>query len=725
MTLDRIASRASDTNLSRRNFLVTSAAVGGGLMLGLSLPLARSEAAQSDSFGPNAFIRIGGDGEVVLTMPYVEMGQGTYTSIPMLIAEELDVSLKQVRLEHAPPNEKLYANPLLGVQATGNSNAMRGAWKPLREAGATARIMLVEVAAKRWGVDPKSCKTEDGEVIHVPTGRRLKYGELAAEAAKMTPPGNIALKSPQEFKLIGTPVKRLDAPAKVNGTAVYGIDARPPGVKFATLAQSPTFGGRVKSVDDTAAKAVKGVRQIVRLGDAVAVVADHMGAAKKGLEALKIEWDDGAHASLTTEAIARELEQATLGSGAVAQNVGDADKAMANAATKVEAIYQVPFLAHAAMEPMNCTVHFRKDECEIWIGSQAVARVQRMAANAAGLPPEKVIVHNHLIGGGFGRRLEADGAVRAVEIAKQVEGPVKVVWTREEDIQHDMYRPYWFDRISAGLDEQGRPVAWNHRFAGSSVIARWLPPAFRNGLDPDSTEGAIDLVYDLPNFHVEFARVEPPGIPTGFWRSVGPSHNVFVTESFIDEMAVAAKQDPVAYRRALLGKNPRAKAVLDLVAEKSGWGQPLPKGRGRGVSLQNVFGSYQAHVAEVEVSKDGTVRVHRVVCAADCGTVVNPDTVQAQIQSGVIFGTTAALYGEITLKNGRVEQGNFDTYQMIRINEAPAIEVHVVKSSEPPGGMGETGTSAVVPAIANAVFAATGKRLRKMPIDAGALKQPV
>jgi len=374
------------------------------------------------------------------------------------------------------------------------------------------------------------------------------------------------------------------------------------------------------------------------------------------------------------------------------------------------------------MEPMNYTVHFRKDECEIWIGSQAVARVQRMAANAAGLPPEKVIVHNHLIGGGFGRRLEADGAVRAVEIAKQVEGPVKVVWTREEDIQHDMYRPYWFDRISAGLDEQGRPVAWNNRFAGSSVAARWLPPAFKNGLDADSTEGAIDLVYDLPNFHVEFVRVEPPGIPTAFWRSVGPSHNVFVTESFIDEMAAAAKQDPVAYRRALLGKNPRAKAVLDLVAEKSGWGQPLPKGRGRGVSLQNVFGSYQAHVAEVEVSKDGTVRVHRVVCAADCGTVVNPDTVQAQIQSGVIFGTTAALYGEITLKNGRVEQGNFDTYQMIRINEAPAIEVHVVKSSEPPGGMGETGTSAVVPAIANAVFAATGKRLRKMPIDAGALK---
>jgi isoquinoline 1-oxidoreductase beta subunit len=724
MTIDHIEPGASHSNLSRRGFLVTSAALGGGLVLSLSLPIGRSEAADSDSFAPNAFIRIGKDGQVVLTMPYVEMGQGTYTSVPMLIAEELDVSLKQVRLEHAPPNEKLYANPLLGVQATGNSNAMRGGWKQLREAGATARTMLVAAAAKRWAVDPKSCCAEDGEVIHA-AGQRLKYGELASEAAKMPVPVNVALKSPEEFKLIGTPAKRLDASGKVNGTAVYGIDARPPGVKFATLAQSPVFGGRVRSVDDTAARAVNGVRQIVRLDDAVAVVADHMGAAKKGLAALKIEWDEGPHAKLTTDDIARELEQATLAPGAVAQNVGDADKAIASAATKVEATYQVPFLAHATMEPMNCTVHLRKDECEIWIGNQALARVQAMAAKVAGLPPEKVIVHNHLIGGGFGRRLEADGAVRAVEIARQVDGPVKVVWTREEDIQHDMYRPYWFDRISAGLDDQGRPVAWNNRFAGSSVIARWLPPGFKNGLDPDSTEGAIDLVYDLPNFHVEFVRVEPPGIPTAFWRSVGPSHNVFVTESFIDEMAAAAKQDPVAYRRSLLDKSPRAKAVLDLAAEKAGWGQALPKGSGRGVSLQFVFGSYMANVAEVEVSKEGAVRIRRVVSAMDCGTVVNPDTVQAQIQSGIIFGATAALHGEITLKNGRVEQSNFDSYQMIRMNEAPAIEVHLVKSSEPPGGMGETGTSAIVPAIANAIFAATGKRLRKMPVDSGVLKQAV
>ncbi|UPK30991.1 xanthine dehydrogenase family protein molybdopterin-binding subunit [Bradyrhizobium sp. 195] len=725
MIFDGITSRSNGTKLSRRGFLYSGAAAGGGLLLSLSLPFGQTKAAALEDFTPNAFIRIAGDGRVVLTMPYVEMGQGTYTSIPMLLAEELEVSLSQVHLEHAPPNEKLYANPMLGVQATGNSNAIRGGWQPLREAGATARVMLVAAAARRWAVDPTACRARDGEVIHEPTGRRLKYGELVADAALLPVPEKVTLKRPEDFQLIGTSAKRLDAPGKVNGTARYGIDARPPNVKIATLAQSPVFGGRLRSLDDSAARAVRGVRQIVRLDDAVAVVADHMWAAKKGLKALVIEWDDGPHSGLDTTQIARELEQATLGSGAVAQNVGDVDKALAGAVTKVDAMYQVPFLAHATMEPMNCTVHLRKDECEIWIGSQAVARVQGMAAKAAGLPPEKVIVHNHLIGGGFGRRLEADGAVRAVEIAKHVDGPVKVVWTREEDIQHDMYRPYWFDRISAGLDKQGKPVAWKNRFAGPSVIARWLPPAFKNGLDPDSTEGAIDLVYELPNFHVEFVRVEPPGIPTAFWRSVGPSHNVFVTESFVDELASAARQDPVAYRRMLLDRNPRARAVLDLAAEKSSWGEPLPTGRGRGVALQFVFGSYMAQVVEVEVSKDGNVRVVRVVCAIDCGTVVNPDTVQAQVRSGIVFGATAALYGEITLKNGRVEQTNFDTYQMMRMNEVPAIDVHIVKSFAAPGGMGETGTSLIVPAIANAIFAATGKRLRKMPADSNILKRSV
>jgi isoquinoline 1-oxidoreductase subunit beta len=719
---------ASAAGLSRRSFLEVGAAAGGGLLLSLKLPFANgdAEAAGADGAALNAFIRIGGDSRIVMTMPYVEMGQGTYTSIPMLIAEELEVDLKQVRLEHAPPNEKLYGNPLLGgIQATGNSNAIRAAWQPMRQAGATARTMLVAAAAKRWRVDPASCRARSGEVLHEPTGKRLKYGQLVADAARLPVPENVALKPAQDFKLIGTAAKRLDAPSKVNGTAVYGIDVRPPGVKIATLAQSPVFGGRVKNVDDAAAKAVKGVRQIVRLDDAVAVVADHMGAAKKGLAALVIEWDDGPHAKLGTDDIVRDLELATQKPGAVAQNIGDTDKAMAGAATKIEAIYQVPFLAHATMEPMNCTVHVRKDGCEVWLGNQVLGRAQAAAAQTAGLPLDKVVVHNHLIGGGFGRRLEVDGVIRAVEIAKHVDGPVKVVWTREEDIQHDMYRPCFFDRISAGLDEKGMPVAWHHRFAGSSIIARWAPPLFANGVDPDTTEGAINLAYTIPNLHVEYQRVEPPGIPTAFWRSVGPSHNVFVTESFLDELAAAAKQDAVAYRRALLDKSPRARAVLDLAAEKAGWGKPLPEGVGRGIALQSVFATYMAQVAEVEVSKDGAVRVRRVVCALDCGTVVNPDTVQAQIQSAIMFGITAALYGEITLKDGRVEQSNFDSYQMLRINEAPAIEIHIVQSQESPGGMGEAGTSLIVPAVTNAIFAATGKRLRKLPVDTTALKKPV
>ena len=729
MILDRLnfltgSEPVEKNRLSRRQFLQVTTAVGGGFLLGLNLPVTTANAgAASGSFTPNAFIRIDADGTITLTMPYVEMGQGTYTSVPMLIAEELEVNLSQVQLEHAPPNEHLYGNPLVGgVQATGGSTTMRAVWEPMRQAGATARIMLVTAAAKRWGVDPSSCTAENGEVLHTATKRSAKYGDLAADAALQSVPENVPLKRREDFKLIGTPAKRLDTPAKVNGTAVYGIDVKLPDLKFATLAQSPVFGGKVKSVDDTAAKAVKGVRQIVRLDDAVAVVADHMGAAKKGLAALTIEWDDGPHAKLGTDDILHELEQATLTPGAVAQNVGDVAKAMQGAATKVEATYHVPFLAHAALEPMNCTVHVRGDACEVWVGNQVIARAQAAAAAVTGLPLDKVVVHNHLIGGGFGRRLEIDGVTRAVQIAKQVDSPVKVVWTREEDIQHDMYRPFFFDRFSAGLDAQGMPVAWNHHIAGSSILARWLPPAFQNGFDPETVDGAANAVYSFPNMHVEYTRVEPPGIPTAFWRSVGPSHNIFVVESFIDELAATAKKDPVEYRSALLESAPRAKAVLALAAERAGWGSQLPQGSGRGVSVQSVFGSYMAHVAEVEVSKDGSVRVRRVVCAVDCGTVVNPDIVRAQVEGAVNFGITAALYGEITLKDGRVEQANFDTYQILRMNEAPTIEVHIVDSTESPGGMGEPGTSAIVPAVSNAIFAATGKRLRKMPVDVSRLK---
>ncbi|MBV8209956.1 MAG: xanthine dehydrogenase family protein molybdopterin-binding subunit [Burkholderiaceae bacterium] len=725
MNFDRFGPTATDgtedvhaNGVSRREFLKASVA-GGGFVLSFGLPTfaPRATAGGAASFEPNAFIRIGTDGSVTMTMPQVEMGQGTYTAIPMLIAEELQIPLSQVRLEHAPPNPKRYGNPALGgEQITGNSSSIRAFWDPMRRAGATARIMLIGAAAKRWKVDPSECHAEQGEVVHQASKRRLKYGALAAEAAQIPVPQKVELKRPEDFKLIGTPAKRLDTPLKVNGKAVYGIDVRPPGVKIATLAQSPTFGGRLKSVDDSAARKVKGVRQIVRLDDAVAVVADHMGAAKKALAALVIEWDNGPHATLTTEDIARELENGARAGGAVAQNIGDVDKAIAAAATKVDAKYQVPFLAHTTMEPMNCTVHVRKDGCEIWLSSQALARAQAAAAKTTGLPLEKVIAHNHLLGGGFGRRLEVDYVTRAVQIGMQVDGPVKVIWTREEDVQHDMYRPYFADQMSAGLDESGMPVAWRHSYAGSSVLARFLPPAFKDGLDPDTTEGAINLAYAIPNFHVEYRRIEPPGIPTAFWRSVGPSHNVFVVETFMDELAAAAKKDPVQYRLALLDKSPRAKAVLQLAAEKAGWGQPLPMGSGRGVSMQFVFGSYMSHVAEVEVSKDGEVRVRRVVCAVDCGMPVNPDTIKAQVQSAVIYGISAALFGEITLKGGRVEQTNFDTYRALRISEAPVIEVHIVQNTEHPGGLGEPGTSCIVPAVMNAVFAATGKRLRKPPV---------
>jgi CO/xanthine dehydrogenase Mo-binding subunit len=729
MITDRIQDGTSGPGcfgVSRRTLLSASLAATGGLLIGVGvLSGSEADAAQAAAgapFMPNAFVRIDPDGKVTLTMPYIEMGQGTYTSIPMLIAEELEVDLATVRIEHAPPNDKLYANPLIGLQATGNSNAIRGAFEPMRRAGATARVMLIEAAAQRWKVDAATCRAQHGEVTHGPSGRRAKYGALAADAAKLPVPEKVPLKPVGEFKLIGTPARRLDTPSKVNGTAKFGIDTWLPGMKVATLAQAPVFGGRLRSVDDSKAMAVHGVRQVVRLDDCVAVVADHMGAAKKGLAALVIEWDDGPNANLSTADIVEAMKKASGGPAVVARSEGDNAKAMAGAATRLEAAYELPFLIHAAMEPMNCTVHARPDSCEVWVGSQVLGRAQAAAAAVTGLPVEKVTVHNHLLGGGFGRRLEVDGVTRAVQIARQVDGPVKVVWTREEDVQHDMYRPYFYDRVAAGLDAQGRPVAWSHRITGSSIIKRWAPPFFSKGLDPDTVDGAVNPPYGLPNILVEYVNHEPP-VPTAFWRGVGPAHNVFVVESFIDEMAAAAKQDPVAYRSSLLGDTPRAKAVLQLAAEKAGWGSPLPPGQGRGVSLQFAFDSYLAVVAEVDVPKDGDVAVKRVVCAIDTGVVVNPDTVQAQLQSAVNFGISAALYGQATLKNGRIEQSNFHDYRVLRINEAPVVETHVVKSTAAPGGIGEAGTAAIFPAVTNAIFAATGRRIRKLPVDSDSLKR--
>ncbi|MGD9507374.1 MAG: molybdopterin cofactor-binding domain-containing protein [Geminicoccaceae bacterium] len=722
MLLDRLIAGGPD--LSRRSLLRVSTAVGGGMLLELALPwrVDTAGAATPGEFTPSAFVRIGRDGGVTLTMPQVEMGQGIYTAQAMLVAEELAVDLAQVQVAHAPADDGLYANPLLGFQATGGSTSVRAYFRPLREAGAAARTMLITAAAEEWRVPAATCAAESGTVVHLPTGRRLGYGALVDRAAGLPVPRGVALRSPAQFKLVGTPAKRVDTAIKVNGQAVFGIDVKLPGMKVATVAACPVFGGRLRSVDEAPALGVRGVRQVIRIEDAVAVVADHMGAAKKGLAALAIEWDEGPNAKLSTADLVTQLEQGAERQGVVAKAVGDAGAVLQSAAQRIEATYQMPLLAHATMEPLNCTVHVRADGCEVWTGSQIAGRARATAAEVTGLPLDQVVVHNQYLGGGFGRRLEVDYVTQAVRIAKQVDGPVKVIWTREEDIQHDIFRPIYLDRFTAGLDAASNPVSFQHRVVGSSIVARWVPEYFQNGLDFDAVDGAAGP-YDFANLQVDWVRVDTPaGLITGWWRGVGVTHNAFVVEGFVDELAAVAGKDPVEYRRGLLAKAPRALAVLDLAAEKAGWGQPLPAGKGRGVAVIFGFETYVAQVAEVAVAEDGSVRVERVVCAVDCGTVVNPDTVAAQMQGGIMYGLTAALYGEITLKDGRVEQGNFDTYQILRIEEAPKVEVHIVPSSEPPGGIGEPGTATIAPAVVNAVHAATGKRLRKLPIDAGALK---
>ncbi len=709
----------SAPELSRRAFLGSSAATA--FLLGFCLPLRTTRAAvPSVAFVPNAFIRIDREGTVTLIMPQVEMGQGTYTSISMILAEELDADWGRIKVEHAPADERLYANPDLSIQATGNSNSIRAFWKPLRNAGAAARACLVEAAAHTWQVSTAECRTDSSKVFHDRTARTLDYGALAGLAATITPPQEPPLKDASAFRLIGRSLRRIDTSQKVNGAAKYGIDALPPGVKFATLAQSPVLGGTVAHVDDQRAKAIPGVRQIVVLDDLVAVVGDHMWAAKCGLDSLEIVWNDGPNGDVSSDLIWSQLRRASARDGAVAKNVGDVEKAIGArtiAANEVlTASYEMPLLAHACMEPVNCTVHVSSTSAEAWIGTQVMERVRAAVAKAAGVAEDKVTVHNHLLGGGFGRKLEADMAYTATRIARHVDGPVKVVWTREEDIRHDIYRPVYQDMLWARLEGE-RIVGWRHRITGSSVMARFLPAFFQKGVDPDGVDSARDIPYDIPNCRVEFNREEPPGVITGFWRGVGPNNNVFAIESFIEEVARKAGKDSIAFRRAHLDKTPRLQAALDLVREKSGWDTPLPPRSGRGVAAQIAFASYIATVVECEVDDAGEVKLRRVTCAVDTGLAINPDTVVAQLQGGLIFGLTAALYGEITLKKGRIVQSNFHDYRMLRIDQVPPIDVHLISSGESPGGIGETGTTAAVPALRNAIYAATGVALRRMPID--------
>jgi isoquinoline 1-oxidoreductase beta subunit len=704
---------------------VLTAGLAGGFLLAFRLPVrAVNEPEQlpdatAGQFAPNAFIRIDHAGKTTLVMPQVEMGQGVYTALPMIIADELDADFESIALEHAPPNDKLYANPIFGIQVTGNSNSVRAFWEPLRKAGAAGRAMLIEAAARQWQVDAASCSASNSKVTHAASGRTLGYGDLVAAAGAIPVPANPPLKQPKDFLLIGTPIKRLDTPSKTDGKAIYGIDVMLPNMKFATLAACPVFGGKVARVDDSAAKKVPGVHKVVVLDDLVAVVGDHMWAAKQGLDALVVEWEEGPNANLSSHDIWEDLRAESEKDGVVAKSVGDVAKGLSQG-EKFDAAYELPLLAHATMEPMNCTVRLTPGACEIWLGTQVMTRVQAVAAKAAGVPVDKVTVNNHLLGGGFGRRLEPDMVESAVRIAKEVGVPIKVVWTREEDIQHDIYRPAYRDVISATLSG-GKILAWKYRVAGSSVMARWLPPAFQNGIDVDAVDSAVDLPYDIANLHVEYRRVEPQALTTGFWRGVGPNNNVFAIECFIDELARKANLDPVAFRRGILTNNPRLRAALDLVAEKSDWGTPLPARTGRGVSVQPSFASFIATVVEAEVDEHGGVRLRRVTSAVDTGIAVNPDTVVAQLQGGLVFGLTAALYGEVTIEKGRVQQSNFNDYRMLRIDEVPRIDVHVIKSGEAPGGIGETGVTAGPPALRNAIYAATGVALRRLPIDRAAL----
>ena len=707
---------APDAPLTRRRFIQACAVAGGGLLLSVAVPSSRAPYARQagGAAALNAYVRVDSSGRVTVVMPKVEMGQGTYTSLPMLVAEELEVGVDSIDIEPAPPNPAVYGFD--GDQSTGGSTTIRLCYLPLRKAGAAARLMLIEAAAKHWGVLPASCRAQAGDVIHEPSGRRVGYGVVAAAAAAMPVPADPPLKAARDFRLIGHTLPRRDTPDKTNGRAVFGIDVQLPGLSVAVVAISPVVGGTVaEPLNTAAALAIAGVRQVVNEHDLVAVVAVDTWSAMKGLKALELQWHGGPNATVEQAHLIADLETASQRPGAVAGHAGDAGKAMEGAAQKPAALYHQPFLAHATMEPMNCTVHWRKEQCEIWVGSQAPDRAVAKLADL-GLEPEQIKLNNQLIGGGFGRRLEVDGIVIAARIARHVDGPVKVLWPREEDIQHDLYRPYYVDRIAAGLDAHGKPVAWRHTIAGSAVTALYSGEPLKNDVDDDAVDCAMDPVYVLPNRDVRFVRQEPTGVPTSWWRGVGPTRSVFVVESFIDECAAAAGQDPVQYRRGLV-KEARMKAVLELVVQESGWGSPLPKGHGRGIAIQFAFGSYMAQVTEVSLGEGGKVRVERVVCVLDCGQLVNPDSVHAQMQGGVMFGLSAALFNEITFAHGRVQQSNFDNFRALRFHEAPRVVTHIIPSTESPGGVGETGTACAAAALCNAIFAATGQRIRTLPVS--------
>jgi isoquinoline 1-oxidoreductase subunit beta len=714
----------------RRTFLKASVAAGGGLIISFYSPgTARLAEVAAAPTKLNSFLKIGAAGKITFFCGQVEMGQGAHNALAMLIAEELEVDFANVHIEQGGM-DPAFGNPRYsgfkavgGFQATGGSSSVRNVGVPVRRAGAATRYMLTAAAAEKMKVSPAECVAEKGWVSHPPSGKKVSYGAVASEAAKIAPPSEPVLKQPGQLKIIGKSTKRQDIPFKVNGRAIYGIDVKRPGLLTAVVARPPVLGGKVRSFNAGRAMKIKGVKKVVQVSSGVAVVADSFWPAKQGRDALDITWDEGPMAQVSSPDLYRSWAELAKGSTAAERlKVGDVDKALDSGTNRVESVYEVPFLAHACMEPMNATAHFKGDSVEIWAPTQAQSWNQHWVSQLTGLPPSAIAIHTSYLGGGFGRRLESDYVVEAVEISRAAgNAPVKVVWTREDDTKHSPYRPASHNVLSAALDSSGMPIAWRHRIVGASILQYFKTFGHllrKDGLDPTSVQGAADYFpYDIANVTVDYVN-NNPGVPAGFWRSVGNSQNGFIMESFIDELAHAAGKDPYQYRRQLMSKPLAARllGVLDLVAEKAGWGKPLPAGVDRGIAAHFAYGGYCAQVAEVSVAKDGLVKVHRVVAAIDCGWVVNPDTIVAQIESGIVYGLTAALYNEITIKNGRVEQSNFNDYPMLRMSEMPKVEVHILEGQGDQGGIGEPGTPPIAPAVCNAIFAATGKRIRKLPI---------